>query len=181
MKSPGGSRGSEEPVDTTPITGDAGGTTDVDTTDLGGAADSVDEEALSIDDILGNEVVDAGAGEGSDDSQPPTLDPGAEDLDPDKRKWPGEFTHDEPSPLPAHSDTQSNAPDASPSEDKPEWETESATKFVDTTERTDAVDVSSAVADKNLDKDERLRNLGWDKYGDKLRNRGKRRRKKDGK
>jgi anti-anti-sigma factor len=52
-------------------------------------------------------------------------------------------------------------------------------RFVDIGEGGRPVDVESAVTDKNIDQDERLREMGWDEYGERLRRRIERRKKKE--
>jgi anti-anti-sigma factor len=68
---------------------------------------------------------------------------------------------------PAHID---EVPDRQP--------TELDRRFIDMTGDTDGVDVDSAVSDRHLDDDDRLREIGWEAYGEKLKQRAAARRKK---
>jgi hypothetical protein len=61
-------------------------------------------------------------------------------------------------------------PDRAPVETDPQ--------FVDMSDHTDIVDVGSAVSDKNFEKDERLRDIGWGEYGERLKKRNKSKKKK---
>ena len=49
--------------------------------------------------------------------------------------------------------------------------------FVDMSSGVDVVDVDSAVSDKNIEKDNGLRKIGWEEYGEKLTRRNKKREK----
>jgi hypothetical protein len=51
-------------------------------------------------------------------------------------------------------------------------------RFVDIGERNKGVDVESATSDKNIDRDQPLREMGWDDYGERLKKRNQPRNKK---
>jgi anti-anti-sigma factor len=162
--------------DTPQVARDAGGATDGESTESYEESDFTDEAVISIDDILGDDVGDGGPDKNTGEGEVPTIEAAPDERDGDTRRWPGDVLPDESKPaVPA--DTSSTVPDASPPENG--GDSGGETTFVDITGGAGTVDVNSAVTDKNRDRDERLRVLGWEKYGEKLRNRGKRRKKGD--
>jgi len=159
-----------------------------------------DEAAMSVDDVLGGDQADGGEG------PPAAAPPGAPTGEP--HVWPGERPaqpeppeatetpgppetpapveerqtlapgEDERAPTTADEDSQpeeipvpmDEAPDRQP--------TDLDRRFVDLTGDAGGVDVDSAVSDKHLDEDDRLREIGWQEYGEKLKRRAARRPKK---
>jgi anti-anti-sigma factor len=75
--------------------------------------------------------------------------------------------YEEDRPLAGRSTPLAEEPDREPVDGDP--------TFVDMTEQTDTVDVEAAVSDKHYDQDERLREFGWARYGDKLKKRNQKR------
>ncbi len=140
----------------------------------------------SVDDILGD---DAGV------STPGAADRSiTEPTDDQTRRWPGEAPVEdtdqavvedvvedtveevrEPDPVETAKPVRpqvslDETPDRVPEDTDPQ--------FVDMSDHTDVVDVGSAVSDKNFEKDERLRDIGWGDYGEKLEKRNKPKKKK---
>jgi hypothetical protein len=95
---------------------------------------------------------------GGEDPAPGGEPPATEDASP---KPPGEAK--EPPPTGPPKPEPTGAPEREP--------TELESRFVDMSDRVDGVDVNSAVSDKNIDKDERIRKVGWRRYGEKLKQR----------
>jgi anti-anti-sigma factor len=126
------------------------------------------EEVLSVDDVLGDmeEDIASPAAEELADG-PPTIEP---------RVWPGQSA---PPPQPAGETTDPEAPPTQKAQDEaPERETtEQDRPFVDMSEGSDVVDVGSAVSDKGVGKDDQLREIGWEKYGERLKKRNQKKKK----
>jgi anti-anti-sigma factor len=108
----------------------------------GGAPEADAVDALSVDDILG--PVEAG------DTVAP-VDPA-----PSVAAWPGDPVMDDDEPA------------ATPPEG---WGEAPATPAPDAAPPARDLDVESAVSDKNVNRDRKLRKLGWARYGDRLRSR----------
>jgi anti-anti-sigma factor len=51
--------------------------------------------------------------------------------------------------------------------------------FIDISDSDASIDVGSAITDKNIDRDERIRKMGWEDYGERLRKRNEPKKKKD--
>jgi anti-anti-sigma factor len=156
--------------------------------------DSGEDEVLSVDDILGEDVglEDASPAPAEPVTGPPTVEP---------RVWPGErepeereleervveepaVEQDDAGETPEKSPPpvgETPAPDAPVSSNEaPEREpTDLDRRFVDMSEGTDVVDVGSAVSDKGVGKDEQIREIGWAKYGERLKKRNQRKKKKE--
>ena len=77
--------------------------------------------------------------------------------EPEVQRWPGESDLEQLADDPAGADEAGTEPPQAPGGDVPVSE---------------QVDVDSAVSDKNVGLDRKLRDLGWEKYGEKLRSRG---------
>ena len=123
------------------------------------------------------------------------MEPGGPEL----RHWPGETVFDEEAEAPyepeqvpegdqggeeavAADETTPEPPDGRPhlgSASDERERSELDNRFVDISHRPDSVDVESAVTDKNIDRDENIRKIGWGNYGERLKKRNKPRKKKD--
>jgi len=186
-------RPTDEPVDIT----------DLGAIELGGPGGAFDEP-VSVDDILGyedNESREVGeAGEaGTETAGPAAPEPGGPEL----RHWPGETVFDEEAEAPYEpeqepeqepdgkqdgevtvgpDETTPDPPDGRPYLGSPSDEREPSElddRFVDIRDRSESVDVESAVTDKNIDRDESIRKMGWGDYGERLKKRNKPREEKD--
>ena len=173
----------------------------VDITDLGAIelespGSPIDPEwPVSIDDILGYE---------DNESSPEAAGPAGPQL----QRWPGEAVFDEEAEAPFEPAADAGRDETAPAEEPASGEdrdeaveappqphdgrpyigpesderepSELDSRFVDISDRSDSVDVESAVADKNIDQDESIRKIGWGEYGDRLKKRNKpRKNKKD--
>jgi anti-anti-sigma factor len=131
----------------------------------------------SVDDILGD---DGGVSTGGTDERS-----AAEPVDDQTHRWPGEtpaeapdsavkkdFVDEPVEDVHEHPPAETGEPVRSqaPLDETPDRVPEATDpQFVDMSDHTDVVDVGSAVSDKNIEKDERLREIGWGKYGEKLK------------
>jgi anti-anti-sigma factor len=127
---------------------------------------ALDVNEGDVDDILGR-----------DTTAPPLSDSPAAPVGPEVQRWPGEKGLEdladepaapvEPAPQSGEPEPHSGEPVATPpAPEAPEDDVPSP----------DQVDVDGAVSDKNVGRDHKLREMGWDKYGEKLRSRGQPRR-----
>jgi anti-anti-sigma factor len=172
----------------------------------GGAAPVDREETLSVDDIL--DIGAAGSTDAVDTTRP-APDPGMPELqrwpgdrvfEEDEDKPPMPELPEEPRPVedtPAAAEEPTGAEpagererpedEAGPTPPRPDPEKphlapefpEPEDGFVDISDRDDSLDVDSAISDKNIDRDKRLRELGWEDYGERLKKRNESRKKKD--
>ena len=147
--------------------------------------ESLDEGGvLSVDDVLGGDDVDPG---GTPPPLPPT--PAGPSVEP--QRWPGEPASEEPhterpapdepavkGPTPIETTSKSEKASAPLHEETDRVPTELDGRFIDMSRHNDVVDVNSAVSDKNKGNDKRLRDIGWEAYGEKLKRRNEPRRKK---
>ncbi|MGD8414852.1 MAG: hypothetical protein PVF33_11500, partial [Candidatus Latescibacterota bacterium] len=165
-----------------------------------GAEKPPTDETVLIDDILGvgdpdtGEVLDAGSAPGG---------PSAPEL----QRWPGERVFDDEAEEKVERDAtledlqsaserpqqtrdhEPVGPAEEPTTEPPEADAvekphivpdppEREDRFVDIGERNKGVDVESATSDKNIDRDQPLREMGWDDYGERLKKRNQPRNKK---
>jgi hypothetical protein len=154
------------------------------------APETFDESTVeSVDDIFADGDVAPTAGE------PVAEKPAA----PDTHRWPGDpDTRADVEPVERPAEPREHQPPDEPEEPEPPGESEpperpgrpkplddtpdrepaaGEPRFVDMSDFTDVVDVGSAVSDKNFEKDGRLRDIGWDRYGEKLKRRNRNARK----
>jgi anti-anti-sigma factor len=132
----------------------------------------------SVDDILGAGTGATAHGEPARSVTEPVRD--------DTRRWPGERPVEEPGGAAAE-EVRDQEPAEQAEPERPQVRldetpdrapVETDPQFVDMSDHTDIVDVGSAVSDKNFEKDERLRDIGWGEYGERLKKRNKSKKKK---
>ena len=138
----------------------------------------IDEDVDAVDDVLFDGNAETQPGGTAEETGTPVVE---RDPAMDMRVWPGDKPEDGPKPVrpqePQEPTEQVKTPEA-PLEDDEKRSSEKT--FTDISAQSEAVDVDTAVTDKNLDKDEKLRDLGWGKYGEKLKKSGKHGKKKSG-
>ncbi|MCK5406595.1 MAG: hypothetical protein KAJ37_04040, partial [Candidatus Krumholzibacteria bacterium] len=81
-------------------------------------------------------------------------------------------------PTPIETTSKSEKASAPLHEETDRVPTELDGRFIDMSRHHDVVDVNSAVSDKNKSSDRRLRDIGWEAYGEKLKRHRETRRKK---
>jgi anti-sigma B factor antagonist len=155
---------------------------DADVFDYSGEAG--DAESLEVEDVLGEEDTELppvessnetgrwpgdGVGEQVSRETPPARDPDVEEVsDEDVEEAPEEPPGREPAPR--ERPNLDEAPEREP--------TELDRRFVDMNDNTDIVDVNSAVSDKHVEEDQKIRDMGWENYGDRLKRRNEPKHKK---
>jgi hypothetical protein len=181
---------SETPPEPAPHTEQAPETQDAPGPSARGTTDEIEGRdeggVLSVDDVLGGDDADSGG-------TPPPLPPTPTGPSGEPQRWPGEPAPEEPlterpvsdepavegeTPMPIETTSKSEKASAPLHEEPDRVQTELDRRFIDMNQHADVVDVNSAVSDKNKSNDKRLRDIGWEAYGEKLKRRNEPRRKK---